>query len=177
MRSSLALSVLFIAMLSAAVANAQAIPYGGSSPAIDAPPPPPSPYGGYSYPPPYAPPYGRPVVFVDREAQTERKSPAMMIVGFSMTGVGAGLLATGAFFFVVSSSTVYAVDCFDCGAGYRDGGSDTAASVATMIGGGVMMAVGLPLGIVGAMKRPVDRSASVPEVGVGAGSARLRWTF
>ena len=72
---------------------------------------------------------------------------------------------------------MYAVDCFDCGAGYRDGGSDTAASVATMIGGGVMMAVGLPLGIVGAMKRPVDRSASVPEVGVGAGSARLRWTF
>jgi hypothetical protein len=116
-----------------------------------------------------------------RDAQgTERRSPAMMITGFSMVGVGVGAVITGALVYTFSQSVQYDYLCAQepCYSPSQSTSSSAVGGVAAMVGGGLFVAVGLPLGIVGAAKKPrEDQASPVPQVSVGPTGGAARWTF
>lgn len=177
-----------LGLLFASTVSFLAAPASAQAPAATAPAPPapaayPPPGAGWAPPagyyPYYAPPptWGAPpTVFVDaEEGGTHRRSPAMMITGFTMAGVGVGALLTGAFFYMAETSVQYEVyDCIDCG-GWGNSNDPPGAPIAAMVVGGLMVAVGVPIGIVGSRKK--KQADPVPGLEVGAASARLRWTF
>jgi hypothetical protein len=155
-------------------------PAGYSAPAYAAP-------GGYYLPTYGAPagyygPEGRPWAYRDEQG-TERRSPAMMITGFTMMGLGVGGVITGALTFAFSQAVQYdlAIECVQapCYSGYQSSPSaGEVGGVIAMVSGGLLVAVGLPLGIVGASRKPRENQASVvPQVSVGPTGGSARWTF
>lgn len=117
---------------------------------------------------------------------TQRRSRGMMIAGVVLTGVGAVSLVSGALMLSAANQTV---DCTYDNSGYcyqttyTDSGLQAAGAVFVVIGA-ASLAAGIPLWIVGSRRVPVtDPSgqqpvqAFVPELRVGAGSAKLRMAF
>jgi hypothetical protein len=169
-RTSLLLAVGFSLFASRASAQSAPPPPPVAAPSLQAYAPAPG-YSGYSR---YAPP---PVIWPtppsDDARGAERRSPALIATGFTMVGVGLATLSFGAFAYMVESSIQYDGDCMDTCVSRP---THSIGSVATMIAGGVLFAVGLPLGIYGATKQPRGDDA-MPEVAVGPSAARLRWAF
>jgi hypothetical protein len=166
-RSFLLLAVGF--SLFASQASAQSAP--PPAPSLQAYAPAPG-YSGYSGHAP--PPVTWPTPPSEDARGAERRSPAMIATGFTMVGIGLATLSFGAFAYMMESSIQYDVaDCMDTCASRP---THSIGSVATMIAGGTLFAVGLPLGIYGATKQPRGDDA-MPEIAVGPSSARLRWAF
>jgi hypothetical protein len=140
----------------------------------------------------YLPAYGAPAGYYGPDARpwayrneqgTERRSPAMMITGFTMAGIGVGGVITGALVFAFSQAVQYdgAIECIQapCYSGYSSSPSaGEVGGVAAMVSGGLLIAVGLPLGIYGSGKKPrEDQASPVPQVSLGPTGGRVRWTF
>ena len=133
----------------------------------------------YGAPAGYYAPDARPWAFHDIRS-TERRSPAMMITGFSMVGVGVGAVITGAFIYSASQNIVYGLCVTEeqCNSTPRSAQAGAAGGIAAMVSGGLLIAVGLPLGIVGSARKPrKDQASPVPQVSVGPTGGSLRWTF
>ncbi|WP_437648445.1 hypothetical protein [Sorangium sp. So ce362] len=175
-----------------------ATPQGGPQPAPGASPgypppgyPPPGYQGGYApyggaYPPlpPGYPSSAAEIPPAPPPAPLRRKSPSLMLGGIALTAggtiaffAGTGLLA--------SASERYEIYC-DFG-GYtgicdtRTDGPRQVAGALVSIGGGIMLAVGIPLWIIGGKKVPA--TADAPEkpaqttLSLGPGSAALQTRF
>jgi hypothetical protein len=108
-------------------------------------------------------------------APRRRYSPALIVVGSVVSGLGVAALAAGAAFYA-SQPTL--VDCACDGPCYCAENEKT-AGVATMVAGGGVALIGIPLIVVGALKVPAERDAAtaVPDVAVGARGGALRWRF
>jgi hypothetical protein len=92
----------------------------------------------------------------------EMRSPAMMVIGIVAALGGAVALGYGAF------SSICIFDCGD---------KPTPAALGAMIGGGIGIAAGIPLAIVGAQDVPVGTAASYRSW-IGAPAARgWQWRF
>lgn len=162
--------------------------YGYGVPPPGYPPPPgyappayyPHPYGYYA---PYAPPgyYGGPGTGPVPELK-ERFSTPMMVVGISLTALGAIGIFAGAFMLGESESTncVY----YDA-ASYNECGPDedlATSGAVLLVAGGITAVIGIPLIVVGARKVPKQNQDPTqislrPDVLVGRRSAALRWSF
>ncbi|WP_437611392.1 hypothetical protein WMF20_05770 [Sorangium sp. So ce834] len=170
------------------------------APPQQAPPPPPgaspgypppgyqggyAPYGG-AYPPlpPGYPSHAEAIPPAPPPVPLRRNSPGLMLGGIALTAggtiaffAGTGLLA--------SASERYEIYCdFGGGTGICDTRTDGPRQVAgalVSIGGGIMLAVGIPLWIIGGKKVPA--TAEAPEepaqttLSFGPGSAALRTRF
>jgi hypothetical protein len=100
----------------------------------------------------------------------------MMIAGISMAGLG-GLAA-------IAGSIEYAAASGFCNAfGNRNFNGDSCVNLYRVLGatelvvGGVLVAVGLPLAIVGAGKPEAPPAALVPSLRLGRRDAALVWAF
>lgn len=106
----------------------------------------------------------------------KRHSKSMMIGGAVVAGLGAlgflaGLvdyLAAETFCTSLSSQGFERGSCVDT---YHIIGA------AGMVTGGVMLAVGIPLVVVGSRKGQPKGTLAVPDVRIGVGQASLRWEF
>lgn len=98
-------------------------------------------------------------------------SPGMFIAGLFLGGAGFVAIATG---IGLATSDKGALNCNGCPPTDED-----AASAMLLIGGAASMAIGGIAMIYGARSVPDQPSwaKAVPAVGIGPGSATLRWTF
>lgn len=123
------------------------------------------------YPTTAPPPNNRP--------KMKRRSGGMMAGGIIALSVGALATLGGGFGAVVcagSNSVGNAVG----GTGGAADGCSTGAALGVMVGGLVLVGGGITLIAIGGKKVPVEdtaKSTLVPTVGIGPGSASLRWTF
>jgi hypothetical protein len=171
--------------------------YGPPPPGYGPPPPgygppgyypPPGPY--YYYPPP-GPYYGQPGGPMAPPEPKERRSTGMMVTGIVLAGIGGLGFIVGVAVYSTAESRIS--DCayvYDYGAyGSCDDDSDErqAAGIGMMIAGGALLAVGIPLAVVGGRKvstkskgQPepeVEEASLVPELRMSTRSAALRWAF
>ena len=154
-------STLLAAALAAVDAVAHPLPYGAPPPPVEA--------------------WGAPVPTDD--AGPERHNPAMAISGFIVAGVGTGALASGLVVFWVGSQIqpMYDEQCITAPCTtYRE--PDTLNGLEVMgIGiaasGAALLAVGIPLAVVGLEPDDDAHASAVPRVDVGLGSARASWRF
>lgn len=134
----------------------------------------------YAMPPGYAPPAAY-VPLAEHPARgTERRSTVMMITGFSIAGLGVTSLVLGSVVYTMAAAPVqYDMMCFQAPCGDTIPPSSSrgkAGGIGMMIAGSALVAVGLPIGIYGATKKPREVSP-VPRVAIGPAAANLRWTF
>jgi hypothetical protein len=107
-------------------------------------------------------------------AKTKRRSTGMMVTGIVLGS--AGLLASVSGLVVVGvcsrneagESGSVGEDCDD---------NSVPAGVGIAIAGGVGLAVGIPLIVVGAQKVPAQKAAAAPRLLVGPRSVALRWSL
>jgi hypothetical protein len=100
-----------------------------------------------------------------------------MVTGIVLSS--AGLVA------LIAGSGLMAQPDYNCDCAYIecDCGSDKTGATVLLIVGGLAAAGGIPLIIIGARKVPAEPAAKeattalLPAIGVGPGSATLRWTF
>ena len=152
--------------------------YGQPPPGYGAPPP------GY-YPPPYGypPPPGYGQGYYGQPAPApiqpmKRRSAALMGPGIAFTGLGAVGIIVGAVVYSAASSASCATD-FGVSVTCTDQSQQTTGAVIMLVGVG-MLAVGIPLWIIGG-KKVVDNDAqpapAAARLVVGPRSAGLHWTF
>ena len=108
-----------------------------------------------------------------------RASPTMAMVGTGMTAAGVGIIATG-----IGVGVDIGNDNGDASSGLG-----IFITLGALLGGGTLLATGLPLLVKGAKKVPVSRAhadivydelvedPAVPEVHIGPGSAQFTWQF
>ncbi len=162
----------------------------GYVPQGNAPPPPgfgpPPGYGQPGYPGPqgyppggpgYAPPGGPPPAgygyIGGQPGPRTHRRVGLIVTGGVLDGLGIIALAIGIDLALVGSAST----CLDL---YGNCDSDdglVTAGVVSMIGGGVLIAVGTPLLVMGIKKVPVEEGSLRPEVQLGLGRAGLRWSF
>jgi hypothetical protein len=170
--------------------------YGAPPPGYGAPPPgygaPPQGYGygapppGYGYPYPYYGYYGGPVP--PPPPRYERKSTAMMASGIALTAVGSiGILVGSALASTAGSQIdVYCELPGGGGAFVCEQRTDTAqqyAGIGLIVGGGLALAGGIALWVIGGKRVPVASDSAQPSpiasmrVLVGPTSAALKLQF
>jgi hypothetical protein len=130
---------------------------------------------------------------------TERRSKALMATGIALWGAGAIASVAGAVIFIPSALSRCIADSFPGTSGspkHRRGGGERLGTarqalgcgdtdmqtvgMATLTAGILGSLAGIPLFVIGNAKVPVRPGADsslLPSLRVGAGSARLSWTF
>ena len=117
-----------------------------------------------------------------------RRSTGLMIAGIALATAGAGAVAAGTALAVHGSAQD--AECEETQARVAASGAPLLGSCLTgtlpvvgyavIAGGASLVAVGIPMAIVGAWQVPADeapRASALPAVHVGVGSAKLDWTF
>ena len=123
------------------------------------------------------PPWGAPILGGVAPA-TKRHSKGMMIAGIVMAGAGglaivAGSVEVGAANGICNLASSQALKYDSCVSLYRGVG------IGELIFGGVLLAIGVPLALVGSAKEPVNAAQITPalSIHVAPQDTGLRWTF
>lgn len=111
---------------------------------------------------------------------TERRSPALMITGYSLAGTGTAAIMVGATLLSMSERTHTVCAMGDsCDARGMDP-LDKLGAITLTAGGGVT-AIGLALGIWGTLRvhgpEETRRASAVPTLMAGPGKVEARWQF
>jgi hypothetical protein len=136
----------------------------GAGPVAGAPP---------AYYPPTAPPQ-------DNKPKMKRRSGGMMAGGIVALSLGTLATIGGAAGAAICGTTNAADDAFSDPTEDPDRSGGCGPALGVMVGGLVLVGGGITLIVIGGKKVPVEETAKstlVPAVGIGPGSATLRWTF
>jgi hypothetical protein len=111
---------------------------------------------------------------------TERRSPALMITGYSLAGTGTAAIMVGATMMSMSERTHTVCAMGDsCDASGQDPLQKLGAI--TLAAGGGVTAIGLALGIWGTLRvhgtEEPRRASATPTVVAGPGKLEARWRF
>jgi hypothetical protein len=117
---------------------------------------------------------------VPQAPPTQRRNVGLMIGGIVLAGLGGAQVIGGAAF--LSSAASEQARCgSQCGLNSLGIGLDRAAGTFFTVNGGLMLASGVAMAIVGGAQVPVvgphASGSLVPAVAVGAGNATLHWSF
>lgn len=177
------------------VVAAVAVPATSRADGPPAPAPQPAPAAsGYYAPPPYYPPPGYypppPGGYwmpgpPPEEAGTKRRSTGMMVTGIVFASLGAANAIAGAVMMAAAPKRCMVAEAdFGGGGSFNDGCEPDPGFIVvggvTMAAGGALLAIGIPLWIVGARTpspNPPERSAARPTLLVGPRSAGVRFAF
>jgi len=121
----------------------------------------------------------------DAYRPTKRRSTALMVSGIVLGTLGTGtMIAAGV---IYRNAVQSEEECFRtvgqsslpqlAGATCPTAGIGKWFAVPMAIGGGTLIAAGIPMTIVGAWPVPDRKAAGAPELRVGPGNASVRWRF